>query len=98
MLVLLTSISNLQQDYAYYQFVDTTSRSMNTQQGLQAARDLRLAIAPDQWVITDGQFVAGLADRNTPPSLVDTSSVRIASGYVTLAQLEQAASDPRVHA
>lgn len=65
---------------------------------LRVASDLRQAITPDQWVITDAQFIAGLADRDTPPALVDTSTVRIKTGYLTLAQLEQIASNPRVHA
>jgi len=68
------------------------------QADLRVANDLRHAITREQWVITDAQFIAGLADRDTPPALVDTSSVRIKTGYVTLAQLEQIASDPRVHA
>jgi hypothetical protein len=93
-LVLLTAALNFQQDFHYYQSADAT----NTQKDLQVASDLRQATAPGQWVITDSQFVAALADRSTPPWLVDTSGVRILTGYVTLAQLEQAASDPRVHA
>jgi 4-amino-4-deoxy-L-arabinose transferase-like glycosyltransferase len=97
-LVLIAAAVNFQQDLHAYQFTDTTSASASVQKDLQVANDLRQAIAPNQWVITDGQFVAGLADRSTPPSLVDTSGVRIATGYVTLAQLEQAAADPRVHA
>jgi hypothetical protein len=64
----------------------------------QIAADLKQALAPDQWVITDGQFIAGLADRSVPPGLVDTSTVRIDTGLVTLHSLEQAALDPRVHA
>ena len=39
-------------------------------------------------VVTDDQYVAGLADRSVPPALVDTSTVRIESGYLTAAQLE----------
>lgn len=68
------------------------------QRDLRVANDLRHAITRDQWVITDAQFIAGLADRDTPPALVDTSTVRIDTNYVTLADLEQAASNPRVHA
>ena len=65
---------------------------------MHIANDLRNAITPDQLVITDGQFIAALADRNTPPSLVDTSMVRIASGYLTQQQLINAAQQPDVHA
>lgn len=98
LLILLTVSFDLWQDGVAYQAIQATSASANIQVDLRAASDLRHAITPAQWVITDGQFIAGLADRNTPPGLVDTSTVRINSGYVTLAQLEQAASDPRVHA
>ncbi|MBF6590607.1 MAG: glycosyltransferase family 39 protein [Ktedonobacterales bacterium] len=56
---------------------------------------LRMAVAlqattpPGDTVITDDPYVAALADRDVPPQLVDTSSVRIASGYLTARQLEQ---------
>ncbi len=33
-------------------------------------------------VVTDGQYIAGLADRSVPGELVDTSSVRIATGEI----------------
>jgi len=98
LLILLASVVNVVQDVQNASAVSATNVSSTVQQDQRVANDLRQAIAPDQWVITDGQFIAGLADRSTPPSLVDTSSVRIASGYVTLAQLEQAAANPRVHA
>ncbi len=62
------------------------------------ANDLRNAITPEQLVITDGQFIAALAERNTPPALVDTSMVRIASGYLTQQQLINAAQQADVHA
>lgn len=65
---------------------------------LRVADDLRHALTREQWVVTDAQFIAGLADRDTPPAVVDTSNVRIDTGYVTLAQLEQITSDPRVRA
>ena len=39
-----------------------------------------------------------MATRNTPPDLVDTSIVRIVTGYVTLQQLVHDASQPQVHA
>lgn len=97
-LILLTIVFSAWQEGSYYQSIQATSVSGNVQVDLRAASDLRAAIAPDQWVITDGQFIAGLADRSTPPDLVDTSTVRITSGYVTLAQLELVASNPRVHA
>jgi hypothetical protein len=49
-------------------------------------------------VITDAQFIAGLAQRNTPPELVDTSYVRINTGFVTTRQVIQIAGQPRVQA
>lgn len=69
-----------------------------TAQDLLVARDVRNATQPGQLVITDAQFLVALADRSTPPSLVDTSQVRIATGYVTQQQLIQEASQPQVHA
>jgi len=97
-LVLVVLGLDIPQYQPYYQAADRQgSPSYNTLQ-LQVAADLHNAIAPDQLVITDGQFIAALADRNTPPSLVDTSIVRISSGYLTLPQLIAAASQPNVHA
>jgi 4-amino-4-deoxy-L-arabinose transferase-like glycosyltransferase len=97
-LVLAASGVSLWKDVNYYQGADARVAGPLVQQDLRVANDLRQAIAPDQWVITDGQFIAGLADRSTPPALVDTSTVRLQTGYVTLAQLEQEAMNPRVHA
>jgi len=37
---------------------------------------------PGALVVTDGQYIAGLADRSVPGELVDTSSVRIATGEI----------------
>ena len=51
---------------------------------------------PNQEVITDDQFGAALADRSTPPELVDTSFVRIRSGDLTLADVEGIARRDRV--
>lgn len=98
LLIVLTASLDVWQDSSYYASAATTNASVNVQVDVQAANDLHRALTPGQWVITDGQFIAGLADRDVPPALVDTSTVRIVTGYVTLAQLEQAASDSRVHA
>lgn len=49
---------------------------------------------PGQPLVTDDQYVAALADRDTPPELVDTSGVRIDTGYLTAAQLETILSRP----
>ena len=62
------------------------------------AADLKGVALPKQWVITDDPFVAALADRDTPPWLVDTSLVRTLSGYLTSRELIQAGADARVHA
>ena len=96
--MLATSVVNFGQELNANQIASAYSAGPVVSLDLRVANDLRQAITPDQWVITDGQFIAGLADRNTPPELVDTSSVRLMTGYVTLAQLEQAALNPRVHA
>ena len=97
-LILITVILNVQQDRVYYRTAVTTSESAFTQLESKVANDLRLATTPNQLVVTDAQFIAGLAERNTPPVLVDTSAVRITSNYLTLSQLESATSQPQVHA
>lgn len=43
---------------------------------------------PDDLVASDDQYIAGLADRSVLPQLVDTSSVRITSNYLTAPQIE----------
>lgn len=55
---------------------------------LDMAKALQAATAPGDVVLSDDQYVAALADRDVPPQMVDTSSVRIASGYLTTAQLK----------
>lgn len=98
LLVLLTAVLNVRDDRAYYRTAQANGSGGLALQEARIAADLRRAITPDQWVVTDAQFIAGLADRNTPPALVDTSSVRIQSSYLTLSELESIAADPRVHA
>ncbi len=49
-------------------------------------------------MITDAQFIAALAQRSTPPELVDTSYVRINTSFVTTRQVIQIAGQPRVQA
>jgi hypothetical protein len=89
-------------DYAqyspYYHMVARRGSDTNAKLQMQVANDIRNAVAPDQLVITDGQFVLSLANRNTPPDLVDTSIVRIVTSSVTLQQLIHEASQPKVHA
>src|SRR2546421_509102 len=96
--VLLNIVTDLPQYPSYYQSAD--KHGSDASKGLQTrvVNDLRNAITPDQLIVTDGQFVTAMADRETPPELVDTSMVRVVSGYVTLQQLETEASLPQVHA
>lgn len=97
-LILLAAGLNLQGDLAYFHNQKIESASSQTKQQEQIAAELRSLTTPGTLVITDAQFTAGLANRNTPPSLVDTSLVRIQTGYLTLQQLIAAASSPQVHA
>lgn len=62
------------------------------------AGDLSAKVRRDQWVITDQQLAAAIADRDTPPHLVDTSWVRIDSGFLTTPELCAAVENPRTAA
>lgn len=97
-LIMITTILNVQQVSVYYRTTMTISEAGYTKLESKVATDLRLATTPNQFVVTDAQFIAGLADRSTPPGIVDTSAVRITSNYLTLSQLELATSQPQVHA
>jgi 4-amino-4-deoxy-L-arabinose transferase-like glycosyltransferase len=97
-LLLLTAAAGLSQDTTYYRTAQARSVDGLAQLEARVASDLRAAISPGQQVVTDAQFVAGLASRDTPPALVDTSMVRIDTGNLTLPQLESIASQPQVHA
>jgi hypothetical protein len=63
-----------------------------------AVTALRTTTTPDQAVITDDQFAAALANRSTPPELVDTSQVRVLSGDLTAAEVERIAERSDVRA
>jgi 4-amino-4-deoxy-L-arabinose transferase-like glycosyltransferase len=92
-------IFSIRQDYYLYR--DLRVRAANyTQRTAQIAADLERATTPDQWIITGThlQFVAALANRDTPPWLADTSVVRVLSGFLTNHELLQAGADARVHA
>lgn len=71
--------------------------------GPVATRTLRMAIAlqsvsaPGEVVLSDDQYVAALANRDVPPQLVDTSAVRITSGYLTAPELERYITRNRIH-
>ena len=98
LLILFTVVTATLQYPSYYQRANKQGSDASSRQQMQVANDLRSAIAPDQLVVTDGQFVAALADRRTPPGLVDTSMVRVVSSSLTLQQLESEAAQPQVHA
>jgi 4-amino-4-deoxy-L-arabinose transferase-like glycosyltransferase len=82
----------------YYRSVATQGSDSGTQFQARVAADLRDSLAPDEFVVTDAQFIAALAGRSTPPQLVDTSLVRVQAGYLTLHQLIAITSQQRVHA
>jgi len=44
---------------------------------------------PGDEVVTDNEYYAGLANRTVPPQLVDTSAVRVATGYINARFVEQ---------
>lgn len=64
---------------------------------LSMALALQSVSAPEEVVLSDDQYVAALANRDVPPQLVDTSAVRITSGYLTASQLEDYISSHRIH-
>jgi hypothetical protein len=49
----------------------------------EIVRTMARSTGPDDWVITDAPYLAFLADRKVPPSLVDPSEARITSGALT---------------
>jgi 4-amino-4-deoxy-L-arabinose transferase-like glycosyltransferase len=89
---------NIQAIRFFYDNSYTKAHSQNVQLNMHVAQDLQRFTKQDQLVITDAQFIAAQANRNTPASLVDTSDVRIIAGYVTPRQLRKEASQPQVHA
>ncbi len=97
-IILLVAIISFRQSYNYLSTEHLQGLADPTKSNLQVAQDLQDVTPSGQLVITDAQFLAGLAHRDTPPSLVDTSMVRITAGYLTAQQLIQEASHPQVHA
>lgn len=98
LLIVVIIGTDLPQYQPYYQTASLYGTDTYAKFQAHVASDIRDSIAPDQLVVTDGQFVVSMAGRNTPPDLVDTSIVRIVTGYVTLQQLIHDASQPQVHA
>jgi 4-amino-4-deoxy-L-arabinose transferase-like glycosyltransferase len=87
-------------DALYYPpyYREVARRGGETQFQARVANDLHNSLAPGEFVVTDGQFVAALAGRNTPPQLVDTSLVRTGVSSLTLQQLIAITSQAQVHA
>ena len=69
-----------------------------TKWDVNVERDLQSVTQPNQLVVTDAQFLTARANRSTDPQLVDTSNVRVNTGYLTPQQLITEASQPNVHA
>lgn len=97
-LVICQVVINFQEIRSFFDTSYLNAHSQATQSTLHIAQDVQRVTKPDQLVITDAQFIVALADRNTPASLVDTSNVRIFTGYVTTQQLIEAALQPQVRA
>jgi len=100
-IVLLSAMLASIQDWqaaSRYLLAETLQANTDGEEWMRVADDLREAIGPTDLVITDSQFIAGLADRGVPPGLVDTSSVRITTGYLSVEQLVEEVSSPEVKA
>lgn len=96
-MVLIASILNGAADVRYYADKQVASQDINvTKWDVNVERDLQSVTRPGDQVLTDAQFLTAIANRDTPPSLVDTSAVRIDSGYLTVQQLIAVASQPQV--
>ena len=100
-LVLITLLTLMQgttiQQYYKSELQKSTNISV-TKWDVNVERDLQSVTKPDQLVITDDQFLAARANRSTDPRLVDTSNVRVDTGYLTAQQLITEAAQPNVHA
>jgi 4-amino-4-deoxy-L-arabinose transferase-like glycosyltransferase len=53
---------------------------------------------PDDLVVSDEQAIVAMANRDVPLNLVDTSSVRLRTGYLSEANVQASAADPKVRA
>jgi hypothetical protein len=92
-------LTQLRYDYRHYRDIvlDRQEADPTDQNMLKLAADLQNVTTRNQWIVTDAQYVAAMANRDVPPSLVDTSLTRVMSKNLTTEDLESAASDPRVH-
>ncbi len=93
LLAAATLLLNLR-DAALYPLGPVTSAARIS----QVASDLQRLTTPQQQVITDDQYIAALANRDVPPALVDTSDVRIITGYLTTDQVIAIAEQHQVGA
>ncbi len=98
LLVIVGAGANLWQSRAYLREAHGRAMSIPTSAAAGVVADIRAETQPGQLIITDAQFLAAQAGRSTPADLVDTSSVRIQSGYLTSQQLINDAALPQVHA
>ncbi len=97
-IVLASSVVNLNAIRHYYGAERNISTSITVAKwDANVAHDVESVTAPNQLVITDAQFITALAHRNTDPLLVDTSTVRVETGYLTSQQLLTEAQKPNVH-
>jgi len=97
LLVLAAVATGIAGSYGYYQKQSSHAEGV-ARATAEITADLRGLTRPDQWIVTDAQFIVALADRDSPPSLADTSQTRILAGYLTTPELLSDASNPRVHA
>ena len=98
LLIVVTVWLNIQGDISHLRNDGISGKNIQTRQIEQVATEMQMQTPPGTLVITDAQFTAGLANRDTPPSLVDTSLVRIQTSYLTTQQVIDAASSSQVHA
>ncbi len=98
LLALIIVFSNLRQEYHHYRDLRLRTASIADELMQEVATDIGHMTTEGQWVITDWQFAAALANRDTPPGLVDTSFTRVHSGNLSSQELIRTAADPRVHA
>ncbi len=97
LLVLLTFNNAVALQHYYPNQVQQSSALPIAVWDVNVERDVQRVTAPNQLVITDAQFLVGLANRDTDPLLVDTSNVRVSTGYLTPQMLITEASKPSVH-
>ncbi len=96
--LLIVCLLNIFEIQEYYREMYQISPNVYADPAQEMGRDIQRLVPSGKMVITDSQFTAGLADRDTPPNLVDTSNVRLSSGYLTMQELEVEGARPDVRA